>query len=392
LGDLFLESVNAVLAKPVRAALTAIGTVLGVATLVVVVGITQTVSAQVSDSFSQADPDIVTAESVSPDGTVVAFTDEEIAGVRRIRGVRRVGVITSAARGLTSVATRWLPVSATSDGAPVIGVSPESLVAVGARISKGRAFDRGHVSRSSRVAVIGVAAARRLRLADVSSRPTIFIGDVPFTVVGIIDATDGHPELLASVTIPPTTLIDLWGPLVVRSSRLVIQTAAAAAPVVGPQVAVAARPRAPGSMRVVTAPRPELLRRNVDRDLTSMLIALAGVALIIGLVGIGNTTLVSVLERIPEFGLRRSLGATRFHNAFQVVAESTLIGGLGGLVGVLLGIIVVVAVSALQAWTPTLDPNVPPLAACVGAAVGMVAGLYPALRASSIEPDEALRR
>jgi putative ABC transport system permease protein len=145
-------------------------------------------------------------------------------------------------------------------------------------------------------------------------------------------------------------------------------------------------------MRVVTAPRPELLRRNVDRDLTSMLIALAGVALIIGLVGIGNTTLVSVLERIPEFGLRRSLGATRFHNAFQVVAESTLIGGLGGLVGVLLGIIVVVAVSALQAWTPTLDPNVPPLAACVGAAVGMVAGLYPALRASSIEPDEALRR
>lgn len=392
LRDLLLEATTVLISKPMRSALTATGTVLGVAALVAVVGITQTVSAQVSDSFSQADPDIVTADSISQAGAAVALGEDEIAGVLRIRGVRRAGVITSAERELAPVTTRWLPASSAPDGAPVLGVSPESLIAVGATISKGRAFDRGHVARSSRVAVVGVAAARRLRLADVSTRPVIFIGDIPFTVIGILDATDGHPELLTSVTIPPTTMTGLWGPSVVRSSQLVIQTDAAAAQVVGTQVAVAARPRAPQTLKVVSPPRPELLRRQVDRDLTSMLLALAGVALIVGLVGIGNTTLVSVLERIPEFGLRRSLGATRFHNAIQVVAESTFIGALGGLCGAFLGVIVVIAVSASRTWTPTLDAGVAPAAACVGAAVGMIAGLYPAMRASSIDPDEALRR
>lgn len=390
---LLFEAITAILAKPVRSTLTAIGTTLGVATLVAVVGITQTVSAQVSESFSQADLNLVTAESRTDDaGGVQPFSSREVNGVLKIQGVERAGVISAAQADDTRVAAAWSAERAEGSGAPVLGVSPESLTVAGSRISRGRMFDLGHVARRSRVAVIGVAVARRLNLGDVAQGPTVFIGDVPFSVIGILSETQGFPDLLTSVIIPPTTLIHLWGEAVVRSSQLVVETATDAAQVVGPQVGVAARPEAPDSLRVLTPPRPEVLRRKVDWDLTSLLLVLAAVALVIGLVGIGNTTLVSVLERIPEFGLRRSLGATRSHNAVQVIAESTLLGGLGGVVGASVGIMTIAVVSAMRSWTPTLNLSAVPLAVAVGAAVGMIAGLYPAVRASSIDPDEALRR
>jgi putative ABC transport system permease protein len=102
-------------------------------------------------------------------------------------------------------------------------------------------------------------------------------------------------------------------------------------------------------------------------------------------------TLLSVLERVAEIGLRRALGATRGDVAAQFLVESSAVGLLGGLVGTAAGVVLTVAVSAARDWTPVLDLRLAAGAPVLGAVIGLAAGTYPAWRASAVHPIDALR-
>ncbi|MFH9014722.1 ABC transporter permease [Streptomyces sp. NPDC017943] len=123
----------------------------------------------------------------------------------------------------------------------------------------------------------------------------------------------------------------------------------------------------------------------------SLFLLLSGVSLAIGTVGIANTTLIAVLERTGEIGLRRALGARRRHVTAQFLTESALIGSVGGLIGAAAGVLAVVTVALLQQWTPVLPTAVAFLAPLLGTLTGLLAGACPALRASRVEPVDAFR-
>ncbi len=157
------------------------------------------------------------------------------------------------------------------------------------------------------------------------------------------------------------------------------------------QVPVALRPDDPPALTASTPVSGSALRHAVTSSLNALLLALAGIALIVGMIGIANTTLVAVLERKSEIGLRRAIGARPVHISAQFLTESTALGLFGGLIGASLGVVTVLVVTVAHQWTAVLAPGLVLAAPAAGAVIGLIAGLYPALRASAVEPAEALR-
>lgn len=401
--DAIEEATSAMLARPARAGLTILGTLLGVAAFVAVLGLTATASGQISKRFTAlAATEVVVEDAPADPATADApFPADTESRLTRLNGVQEAGVFWQARTGAGGTAGQGVsarPPSVHRESAEpltVIAASPGYLKAAHATVGSGRLYDTWHQEHRQRVAVLGRAAARRLGIVGLDGQPAIFIGNTPLTVIGIIDDVRRQPEILLSVIVPGTTATELWG---VPDSedgqppKALIETRLGAAQLIAGQAATAIRPDQPERFKVTAPADPKQLKEQVDTDLGTLFLALAVICLVIGAVGIANTTLVAVLERTAEIGLRRSLGARGRHIAAQFLSESATLGLLGGLIGTSIGVAVVVTVAAVRQWTPILEPVTVLPAPLIGALTGLLAGVYPAWRASRIEPVEALRR
>jgi putative ABC transport system permease protein len=397
LQDLLVEASFGIGAKPSRLIMTTLGTVLGIASLVVTVGFAQTAAGQIANQFDAVSATQVVIEPASArgnDGTeraAAVLPWDAAARVSRLAGVESAGLVADVDvrdQPVTSVPVNDPSAPATVNPA-VVGASAGLLDAVRGRVVTGRFFDAGHDARADRVAVLGVRAAEQLGVNRVDSQPSIFIGGVPYAVIGIIEKVERRSDLLDSVVLPMGTVRADLG--VLAPGELQVHIAVGAGDLVSTQAPIALDPNGPENFEVQAPSSSSDLRDNVQADINIVFLILGGIALLAGGLGIANVTMLSVMERTGEIGLRRALGATRRHIARQFMVESVVIGLLGGLIGSALGVFAVVIVSVLQGWTPILDPWLAVGSALLGAVVGLAAGALPARRASSIEPITALR-
>jgi putative ABC transport system permease protein len=388
--DLGGEALAGLLQRPGRSALTMLGTVLGIGAFVAIVGLSQTASGQIGQAFSEQQATQVTVRDYGP-AQALNFPPRADTVVDRIHGVIAAGVWWTVQ--FTKPAVTAMPAPGQPGLAlPVIAATPGTLAASGATVQTGVLYNQFHQAHAANVAILGAVAAAQLGITSLDNQPAIFIAGQPFTVVGIIANDQRLPVLNLGVGVPAATALRLWGPPLRSPAQMLIHTRLGAAQVVAAQAPIALRPDKPNWMKASAPVNPAQLQHAVTTSLNSLFLMLAAIALLVGAIGIANITLVAVLERTGEIGLRRALGARPVHIAAQFLGESTTLGLGGGLAGASLGVLTILAVTVYHNWTAILDPRIVVAAPAAGAIVGLLAGLYPALRASAIEPAEALRR
>lgn len=391
--DLANEAVAGLFSRPVRTVLTVSGTMIGLAALVATLGLSRTASNRIVGRFDEIAATEIVVNAKPTDLTAVSndLPWNASARLERLNGVVAAGTLSTVDVGQTLVSTSPVsdPQRRTDFKLSIQAASPRLFDAVRANVRTGRLPDEGHSRRGNRVAVLGANAADRLGIASVGQLPAIAIGDEVFLVIGVVDDVARQHKLLSAVMIPEGTARRLYG--LARPELVVLETAIGANTIIAHQAPMALRPDNPDGLKITAQPEQRRVRENVRGDLNVLFLMLGGVSLLVGAIGIANVTLVSVMERTGEIGLRRALGATRRHIALQFLLESTAMGVVGGILGASLGILVVVGVSAYQSWSPVLDPLAPFAAPLIGGLTGLMAGSYPALRAGRMEPVEALR-
>jgi macrolide transport system ATP-binding/permease protein len=393
LRDLVNEAIAGMFARPGRMVLTILGIVIGLTALVATLGLSRTASNRIISQFDElaATELVVTAQSgpAGVDPGVIPW--DAPTRLRRLKGVVAAGTLSEVDIGDALVSSSPVkdPRRQTAFKLAVQAASPGLFSAVRADLATGRLPDWGHSSRMDRVAVLGPSAALRLGIVDVKQLPTVAIGDHLYLVIGILSDVARQPDLLGSVIIPEGTARHDFG--LAGPGLVVVETQIGATPLIVQQTPLALRPDNPTVLKIEFPPEPQRVRDAVQSDLNVLFLLLGGLSLVVGAIGIGNITLVSVVERTGEIGLRRAMGATRRHIAAQFLLESTSLGLIGGILGASLGVLIVVAISVYQTWTPVLDPAAPFLAPLIGGVIGLVSGTYPALRAAHLEPIETLR-
>jgi len=388
--DTITEAAAAISQRPVRTLLTALGTILGVGAFVTTTGLADTARAQVSARFDALKATEVRIQDAAPDGTN-PFPDDVDRRLQALNGINHAGLTYPINDPGTlqprNTATR--PVG-THQPIPLIAATPGALQAALPELATGRLYDDFHQQRGERVAVIGRVAADQLGMTRIDNQPVVFIGDTAYTVTGIIDDVARNPDLLLSIIIPTSTErhdIHTQAP----TFEVLIDTAPGAAPLAGRQAPLALRPQQPERLQALVPPDPQTLRNNVEGDVTGLYYALAALALLIGTIAIANATLLNTIERRPEIGLRRALGATRTHIVRQITLEASVTGAIAGIVGTAIAIYAIAAIAHQRHWTATINPTLTLAAPLIGLATGAIAGIGPALKAAQTPPATTLR-
>jgi putative ABC transport system permease protein len=396
---------KALLRNKLRSFLTALGIIIGVGAVIAMVAIGDGAKAMVERSFAAMGSNLLVVMSGTTTaggahggfGSMPTLTWDDLGAIQR-----ELSAVEYAAPQLRS--TAQVITEEQNWTTSVTGTTPEYFLIRTWPIAAGSGFSAADVDGASKVAVLGQTVVGKLFGAN--SDPigqTVRIRNIPFQIVGVLAKKGQSPngqDFDDAVFIPSTTFMSkiqgglkkyLQGTIMVRATS------------------TEATGRAQRQIVALLRERHQL-RRGTDDDfsirnlseiaaaqqegtqtLTTLLAAIAAVSLLVGGVGIMNIMLVSVTERTREIGLRMAVGARRIDILTQFLVEALTLSSAGGLVGIATGLFIAQRLSDSFNWPLLIRPQIIAVAAGFSALVGIGFGLYPARKASRLDPIEALR-
>jgi putative ABC transport system permease protein len=385
-GDMMRVASVGLRTRRLRATLSALGIAIGVAAIVAVLGLSASSQAGLLAEISQLGTNLL---EVTNGQTLFGGTAElpkaapaMIARIGPVTQTQYTGVTNASAYRtplIPAVNTNALSVDASSIGLPQ---------AVGSSLYAGVYLNAATAHEP--VCVLGAAAAQRLGIDRIFSGERIWVGNMWFYVVGILNPAVLTPEIDSSILVGFPAAASYLG-FDGHPSTVYVRTADNEVTAVDSVLAGTANPQNPGNVDVSRPSDVLTAQADAKGAFNDLFLGLGAVALLVGAVGVANIMVISVLERRSEIGLRRALGATKANIRAQFLSEAILLSLLGGAVGVGAGALATVIYASTKGWAI----DVPPVAWVGGFAaaivIGAVAGLLPALRAARLSPTNALR-
>jgi putative ABC transport system permease protein len=403
----FRIAARALRVNKLRSTLTALGIVIGVAAVVCMVSVGAGAQVEVSEKIRTLGANLLMITPGAQNsggarlasGTQPTLTEEDAAAIRReLSDVLVAAPLLSRSMPLVAGNKNWV--------AFVDGINPDYLVAREWQITVGRSFTGTEIASGAKVAVIGSVIADELFDGRAPIGEAFRIGNVPFTVIGVLDkkglgAAGRSQDDIAFIPLSSAKSRVLGA---VRGTTrdaldLILVKLADAAAMEGMQSEIETllrqrhriRDGAPSDFSIQNPADVLTARGAAVRTLGILLIAVASVSLIVGGISIMNIMLVSVTERTREIGLRMAVGARRGDILRQFLIEALTLALIGGFAGAGLGAAAAMLIAWQAGWPILISPWAILFACGCAGLAGILFGLYPAHRAAKLDPIVALR-
>ena len=394
--DLFGLALSRLGTGKVRTALTMLGIIIGVASVVALVSVAQGATKGISDRLQALGTNLVT---VSPGatrtgatrgaaGSATTLTLDDAAALAALDGVQAIA---------PQLTTSKLVVAGTqNETARIIGTTPGYLEVFAYQMWTGNFLNQAAVDHNLRVAVIGSTTADNLGLTETALGSTIYIGGLPFELIGITQPKGGAANADDQVMIPLSTTHELFVGANSVSSIGISATSQDAISTVSAAITSTLEQRhgiTNGVDDFSITTQAQLLGTvsSVSDVLTLLLAGIASISLFVGGIGIMNIMLVSVRERTREIGIRKAIGARGRDIMAQFLVEALVLSLAGGAIGIGVGVVASFVIGTYAGWGFLFNPLTVVISVVFSLMVGVVFGVWPASQAARLDPVVALR-